>query len=72
MIPKRSQRQELDTVPLCLRKEASPFWIILLLGDRAQPKIKLAILTGQPNKFDLVTKLRRSGLCVLAPSLNVC
>jgi hypothetical protein len=30
-IPKRSQRPELDTVPLCLREEASPFWIILLL-----------------------------------------
>jgi hypothetical protein len=34
-----------DTVPLCLREEASPFWIILLLvwGDPAQPKIKLAM-----------------------------
>jgi hypothetical protein len=44
-IPKRSQRQELDTVPLCLREEASPFWISLLLiwGDRAQPKIKLTM-----------------------------
>jgi hypothetical protein len=30
-IPKRSQRPELDAVPLCLREEASPFWIILLL-----------------------------------------
>jgi hypothetical protein len=30
-IPKRSQRPETDTVPLCLREEASPFWIILLL-----------------------------------------
>jgi hypothetical protein len=26
-----NQRSELDTVPLCLRAEASPFWIILLL-----------------------------------------
>ena len=43
-IPKRSQRPELDTVPLCLREKASPFWIILLLvsGDPAHPKIKLA------------------------------
>jgi hypothetical protein len=30
-IPKRSQCPELDTVPLRLRAEASPFWIILLL-----------------------------------------
>jgi hypothetical protein len=30
-IPMRSQRPELDTVPLCLREEASLFWIILLL-----------------------------------------
>ena len=30
-IPKRSQRPELDTVPLGPRKEASLFWIILLL-----------------------------------------
>jgi hypothetical protein len=35
---------ELDTVPLCLREEASPFWIILLLveGDPEHPRIKLA------------------------------
>jgi hypothetical protein len=33
-IPKRNQRSELDTVPLCLREEASPFWIILLLVSR--------------------------------------
>ena len=32
-IPKRSQRPELDTVPLCLREKASPFWIILLLVE---------------------------------------
>ena len=30
-IPKRSQRPELDTVPLGPREEASLFWIILLL-----------------------------------------
>jgi hypothetical protein len=30
-IPKRSQRPELDTVPLCLRGNASPFSIMLLL-----------------------------------------
>jgi hypothetical protein len=35
---------ELATVPLCLREEASPFWIILLLveGDPEHPRIKLA------------------------------
>jgi hypothetical protein len=32
-IPKRSQRPELGTVPLCLREKASPFWIILLLVE---------------------------------------
>src|SRR5262245_55774834 len=37
-------RSELDTVLLCLRAEASPFWIILLLvsGDPAHPRFKLA------------------------------
>jgi hypothetical protein len=51
-IPKRSQRPELDTVPLCLHEEASPFWIILLLadeGDPEHPKIKLAE-SGLPQK----------------------
>ena len=40
-IPKRRPRSELDTVPLCLREKASPFWIILLLveGDREHPRI---------------------------------
>jgi hypothetical protein len=33
-MPKRSQAPELDTVPLCLREQASPFWIILLLVSR--------------------------------------
>jgi hypothetical protein len=43
-IPKRSQRPELATVPLCLCEEASPFWIILLLveGDPEHPGLKLA------------------------------
>jgi hypothetical protein len=43
-IPKRRRRPELDTVPLCLREEASPFWIILLLvwGAPAYSRIKLA------------------------------
>jgi hypothetical protein len=27
------KRPELDTVPLCLREKASPFWIILLLVE---------------------------------------
>ena len=31
-IPKRSQRPELDTVPLCLREEASPFLDNLIAG----------------------------------------
>ena len=50
-IPKRSQRPELDTVPLCLCEEASPFWIILLLveGDPEHPRIKLAA-PGLPQK----------------------
>jgi hypothetical protein len=43
-IPKRSQRSEPDTVPLCLREKASAFWIILLLveGDPEHPGLKLA------------------------------
>jgi hypothetical protein len=50
-IPKRSQRPELETVPLCLREEASPFWIILLPveGDREHPGIKVAA-SGLPSK----------------------
>ena len=50
-IPKRSQRPELGTVPLCLREKASPFWIILLLveGDPEHPRTKLAA-PGLPQK----------------------
>ena len=36
--PKRSQASELDTVPLCVREKASPFWVILLLVSR-DPRI---------------------------------
>ena len=50
-IPKRSQAPELDTVPLCVREKASPFWIILLLvwRDPAHPRIKLSA-PRLPNK----------------------
>ena len=43
-IPKRSPRLELGTVPLRLREEASPFWIILLLvqGGSEHPMISIA------------------------------
>ena len=47
-IPKRSQRPELGTVPLCLREKASPFWIILLLVPE-HPRTKLAA-PGLPQK----------------------
>jgi hypothetical protein len=47
-IPKRSQRPELATVPLCLCEEASPFWIILLLVPE-HPRTKLAA-PGLPQK----------------------
>jgi hypothetical protein len=51
---KRNQRSELDTVPLCLRAEASPFWIILLLVSRdpaqgsklAAPRLQKKALTN--------------------------
>jgi hypothetical protein len=41
--PEAQPGPELDTVPLCLREKASPFWIILLLvsGDPAYSRIKL-------------------------------
>jgi hypothetical protein len=44
-IPKRSSARNWTQYRSVLREEASPFWIILLLiwGDRAQPKIKLAM-----------------------------
>ena len=49
-IPKRSQRPELATVPLCLCEEASPFWIILLLVEASEhPRTKLAA-PGLPQK----------------------
>ena len=50
-IPKRSQRPELGTVPLCLCEEASLFWIILLLveDDSEHPRINLAA-PGLPQK----------------------
>jgi hypothetical protein len=50
-IPKRSQRPELATVPLCLCEEASPFWIILLLveDDPEHPWIKVAA-SGLPQR----------------------
>ena len=59
-IPKRSQRPELGTVPLCLREKASPFWIILLLveGDPEHPRTKLAA-PGMPQKA--LTNVRYSG-----------
>jgi len=49
-IPKRSQRLEPDTLPLCLREEASPFWIILLLIERdlEHPRIKPSALRLPP------------------------
>ena len=50
-IPKRSRRPELDTVLLCLCKNASPFWVILLLvgDDPGHLRIKLAA-PGSPQK----------------------
>ena len=50
-IPKRSQRLEPDTLPLCLLEKASPFWIILLLVERdlEHPSIKLAALVALRN-----------------------
>ena len=60
-IPKRGQRPKLDTVPLCLREEASPFWIILLLseGHRQHPRTKLAA-PGLPQKT--LTNVRYLGV----------
>ena len=48
--PKRSQRLEPDTLPLYLREEASPFWIILLLVERdlEHPSIKPSALRLPP------------------------
>jgi hypothetical protein len=61
-IPKRSQHSELDTVPLSLREQASPFWIILLLvsGDPAYSRIKLAA-PSLPNKALTNVRFRGCG-----------
>jgi hypothetical protein len=50
-IPKRSQRLEPATLPLCLLEKASPFRIILLLVEREleHPRIKLAALVALTN-----------------------
>ncbi|MGA8750260.1 MAG: hypothetical protein WB563_15830, partial [Pseudolabrys sp.] len=49
--PEAQSAPELDTVPLCLRENASPFWIILLLveSDPEHPRTKLAA-PGLPQK----------------------
>jgi hypothetical protein len=63
-IPKRNQRSELDTVPLCLREEASPFWIILLLvsGDPAAALSVRGVTDGRRRRI-LSDHQRRELLC---------